>query len=82
MKFLPRVCDPSLFYRLPGKQFPVSMIHSEYKVSQWNYIYEWAIQIDLGKYCVDAKCYSEFQSLLNFVSSSLASIACITDIFT
>jgi len=29
MKFLPRVCDPSLFSRLPGTQFPVSMIHSE-----------------------------------------------------
>ena len=28
MKFLPRVCDPSLFSRLPGTQFPVSMIHS------------------------------------------------------
>ena len=27
MKFLPRVCDPSLFFRLPGTQFPVSMIH-------------------------------------------------------
>jgi hypothetical protein len=23
MKFLPRVCDPSLFSRLPGTQFPV-----------------------------------------------------------
>ena len=30
MKFLPRVCDPSLFSRLPGTQFPVSMIHSDY----------------------------------------------------
>ena len=30
MKFLPRVCDPSLFSRLPGTQFPVSMIHSGY----------------------------------------------------
>jgi hypothetical protein len=28
MKFPPRVCDPSLFSRLPGTQFPVSMIHS------------------------------------------------------
>jgi hypothetical protein len=28
MKFLPRVCDPSLFSRLPGTQFPVSMVHS------------------------------------------------------
>ena len=28
MNFLPRVCDPSLFSRLPGTQFPVSMIHS------------------------------------------------------
>jgi hypothetical protein len=29
MKFLPRVCDPSLFSRLPGTQFPVSMVHSD-----------------------------------------------------
>jgi hypothetical protein len=29
MKFLPRVCDPSLFSGLPGTQFPVSMIHSD-----------------------------------------------------
>jgi hypothetical protein len=28
MKFPPRECDPSLFSRLPGTQFPVSMIHS------------------------------------------------------
>ena len=28
MKFSPRVCDPSLFSRLPVTQFPVSMIHS------------------------------------------------------
>jgi hypothetical protein len=26
MKFLPSVCDPSLSSRLPGTQFPVSMI--------------------------------------------------------
>jgi hypothetical protein len=30
MEFLPRVCDPSLLSRLPGTQFPVSMIHSGY----------------------------------------------------
>ena len=29
MKFPPRVCDSSLFSRLPGTQFPVSMIHSD-----------------------------------------------------
>jgi hypothetical protein len=29
-KFLPRMCDPSLFSRLPGIQFPVSMILSDY----------------------------------------------------
>jgi hypothetical protein len=33
MKFLPRVCDPSLFSRLPGTQFPVSMIHSDNRCS-------------------------------------------------
>jgi hypothetical protein len=32
MKFLPRVCDPSLFSRLPGTQFSVSMVHSEYGI--------------------------------------------------
>jgi hypothetical protein len=32
MKFLPRVCDPSLFSRLPGTQFPVSMVHSDYVI--------------------------------------------------
>ena len=29
MKFLPRVCDSSLFSRLPGTQFPVSMVHRD-----------------------------------------------------
>jgi hypothetical protein len=34
MKFLPRVCDPSLFSRLPGTQFPVSMVHSGNSISK------------------------------------------------
>ena len=29
MKFLPRVCDSSLFFRFPCTQFPMSMIHSD-----------------------------------------------------
>ena len=34
MKFLPRVCDPSSFSRLPGTQFPVSMVHSGNSISK------------------------------------------------
>jgi hypothetical protein len=33
MKFLPRVGDPSLFSSLPGTQFPVSMVHSDYTMT-------------------------------------------------
>ena len=39
MKFLPRVCDPLLFSRLPGTQFPVSMLHSEHTQAKFN-VYE------------------------------------------
>ena len=34
MKFPPRVCDSSLFSRLPGTQFPVSMMHSDHTIDQ------------------------------------------------
>ena len=48
MKFLPRVCDPSLFSRLPGTQFPVSMVHSGNSFSklateQYYILYEMAM---------------------------------------
>ena len=36
MKFLPRMCGPSLFSRLPDTQFPVSMIHSGKPLHQTN----------------------------------------------
>jgi hypothetical protein len=38
MKFLPRVCGPSLFSHLPGTQFPVSMIHSDDNISHTKYL--------------------------------------------